>query len=143
MIRQFTRFVGVGALATLIHVTVALVLEGVAGLAPQAANFGGFLSAILFSYAGHLHFSFGIAPRHAVHGPRFAVTALTSYVASSAIVFVAYDVAGLPFAAAMVIVGAAVPLVTFQVMRLWTFAEEKGSSHHAPRDKTEADDAAP
>ena len=123
MIRQFTRFVGVGALATLIHVAIAIFLERLAGLSPQTANFGGFLSAVSFSYAGHLLFSFGVAPRHAVHGPRFALTALGSLVASSSMVLVVHDMLGLPFAVAMIAVGAVVPVLTFWIMRLWTFTE--------------------
>ena len=123
MIRQFSRFVSVGVMATLIHVAVAIFLERLSGLSPQTANFGGFLSALSFSYAGHLLFSFGVAPRHAVHGPRFALTALGSLIASSSMVFVIHDMLALPFAVAMISVGAIVPMLTFWIMRLWTFAE--------------------
>lgn len=125
MIRQFTRFVSVGVVATLIHVTVALLLNLVTELPAQAANFGGFLSAVLFSYAGHMHFSFSVTPRHAVHGPRFAVTALAAYLASSSIVFGLHETMGYPFVTAMAVVGAAVPMVTFWIMRLWTFTENE------------------
>ncbi|MCG6882374.1 MAG: GtrA family protein [Silicimonas sp.] len=125
MIRQLGRFASVGALATLIHVTVALILDGIAGLAPQAANLGGFLAAVSFSYVGHLHFTFGVAPRHAQHGPRFLAVALAAYAASAAMTYAINTALGLPFAVAMLVVAGVVPATTFLALRLWTFAERR------------------
>ena len=122
MIRQLGRFASVGALATLIHVTVALGLEGFAGFAPQAANLGGFLSAVLFSYAGHLQFTFGIAPRHSFHGPRFLAVALAAYLTSAGMTQLIHGTLGLPFAVAMGVVAGVVPMTTFLMLKLWAFA---------------------
>ena len=123
MIRQFGRFASVGLLATLVHVTLALTAQTAIGIAPQGANLAGFCAAIAVSYFGHLHFSFHVTPRHVIHGPRFAVTALAGLALSSSITFAVVDGLGLPFSFAMLVVGATVPALNFFVLKLWTFTE--------------------
>lgn len=52
VVGQLIRFGGVGGMATLVHVIVAMLMRGTFGLSPLQANFAGFASALLVSYVG-------------------------------------------------------------------------------------------
>ncbi|WP_317054830.1 GtrA family protein [Roseovarius rhodophyticola] len=121
MIKQLSRFAGIGALATLLHVTVALIVAEGFGADPQLSNLTGFLTAVGFSYFGHGHFTFSTELKHRVHGTRFLSVSVLGLCVSSGLTYAITDIAGLPFLAAMGVVAVAVPLSTFVLCKLWVF----------------------
>ncbi|MEL7257610.1 MAG: GtrA family protein [Pseudomonadota bacterium] len=123
MIQQLSRFAGVGALATLLHVTVALIVAEGLGAAPQLANLTGFLAAVSFSYLGHGYFTFSTKLKHRIHGPRFLSVSVLGLCVSSGSTYVIADMAGLPFWMAMGVVAIAVPFSTFILCKLWVFSD--------------------
>ncbi len=120
---EFGRFLGVGLLATLMHVTVAFTVHAHLGTTPQIANFVGFLSSVLLSYFGHANFTFGVTINHKIHLPRFVLLALIGLSVSSLITQVVVAQLGLPFAYAMGMVALIVPMATFVGAKFWAFAE--------------------
>jgi putative flippase GtrA len=58
MLATLIRFGGVGGLATLVHVLVALTAEHSLSLSAQQANLVGFLVSGWVSYVGYAHVSF-------------------------------------------------------------------------------------
>ena len=132
MLRQLSRFAGVGVAATLVHITMAILAEAVIGLPAQAANLVGFATAVGVSYFGHLHFTFGVVPDHATHGARFVVVAISGLLTSSAITWAVHEQIGVPFAPTMVIVATSVPAVSFLLMRFWVFTERDGDTPSRP-----------
>ncbi len=123
MIRQLTRFAGVGAAATLVHVIVALFFSAVLEFPPQAANGAGFLAAVTFSYLGHGQFTFAAQLEHRFHAPRFLAASGLGLVLSSTITHVMTAWLDAPFAWAMGIVAVAVPVATFVLFKIWVFAD--------------------
>lgn len=122
MIGQISRFAGVGAVATFLHVVVALVLAEAFGFAPQAANGMGFAAAVTLSYLGHGHFTFGAELEHRFHAPRFLATSGLGLILSSGLTQVIAVWLGAPFALAMAAVAVVVPLATFLLCKFWVFA---------------------
>ncbi|MBC7154792.1 MAG: GtrA family protein [Rhodobacteraceae bacterium] len=128
--QQLLRFGGVGVLATVVHVLVALTASG-AGVAPLAANFSGFGTALCFSYLGHARFTFGTVPRFGAEAGRFAVTALMGLCASSLTVWAVDMRLGLGMGAAMAAVALIVPAATYIGLRFWVFT---GDAARGPTD---------
>lgn len=122
MIAQLSRFAGVGAAATLLHVAVALCAASLLGLGPQAANGAGFLAAVTLSYLGHGRLTFRVDLDHRLHAPRFIATALAGLVVSAGLTQAIAVWLGAPFALAMGVVAVAVPLATYLLCRIWVFA---------------------
>lgn len=118
---QFTRFAIVGGGATLVHLGVALTLNGALGLSPLRANFGAFLAAVAFSYGGNFVWTFGATSAHGTALPKFLGLSVGLFALNQAIVYVATDLWGWPFWAALVPVVAIVPLGGFLASRFWAF----------------------
>lgn len=132
---QLVKFAGVGALATLLHVTVALLLSALVGLPAQAANLCGFISAVALSYFGQGRFTFEQDLKHSFHGPRFLATALTGLVVSSTVTEVVVVWYGAPFVVAMALVAVAVPVTTYLLCKFWVFrplAREAAQPENGP-----------
>ncbi len=124
---QIARFVGVGLLATLMHVLVAICAAAWLGFPPLGANFTGFAAAVILSYLGQGRFTFGARLQHRFHAPRFLTIAVLGLALSTLITEVAVMRAGLTFTYAMGLVGVAVPLTTFTLCRFWLFKPSYGT----------------
>lgn len=120
MIARAVRFIGVGGLATLVHIAIALAAEAGFGMNELAANLAGWIAAVSVSYFGHLHVTFGAAWAPARQVPRFVIISLAGLAASSAIVALVTGLGG-SFAVAMVLVAVGVPVVTFFMLSFWVF----------------------
>jgi putative flippase GtrA len=121
MLRQLIRFAGVGGLATVLHVAVALLVQHALPVSAQAANFAGFCAAVTLSYFGHARFTFQVGAQSGGQFLRFVATSLLGLATSSSTVWLITTKLGFSFWVAMVVVAAAVPLMTYIAMRYWVF----------------------
>ena len=119
---QLARFLGIGGLATLVHVVTAIAARGILGLPPLGANLTGFLVALLVSYVGHSRVTFGIVSDHAFHFPRFLAVSLASLALSSAITATG-TVLSFPFSGTMALVAFCVPPFTYVCLRFWALID--------------------
>ncbi|MEO1676887.1 MAG: GtrA family protein [Pseudomonadota bacterium] len=127
---QLLRFLGVGVVATLVHVSVALLATG-AGVPLHRANLTGFATAFLVSYAGHFRVTFGLAGTGALHGvhlPRFLAVSAVSLGLSTGLVEGLGVRAGAPAVVVMAAIAVVVPGVTFALSRLWAFRLGTGTA---------------
>jgi len=122
MTLQFLKFALIGGLATATHVLVALGAFYAAGLGAFSANLAGFACAWLVSYAGNRAWTFAATQSHSVTAPKFLAVSLAGLVLNQAIIYVACDVAALPFWFGLAIVVAAVPVLQYLAARHWVFA---------------------
>ena len=125
MFMQLVRFAGVGGLATLVHVCVALFANSVFGLEGLAANFAGFIAAVLLSYFGHAKITFQAQADHTQHMPRFLFVSLVGLMTSSSVVWLITERMGQGFGLSMVLVAIAVPMASFVAMKFWVFAHHR------------------
>lgn len=124
---QLARFGVIGIISTVIHLGTALALRELTSLAPLAANLGGFVCAVMFSYFGHAKLTFRQGAWQGEQFTRFAITALSALSVSSLITWWMTDRMGASFALAMLLVGAVVPVVNFIVLKLWVFENRPSS----------------
>lgn len=137
MFAQLLRFGGIGGLATLVHVGVAMIMRGSVGMTPLQSNLAGFCSALLFSYLGHARCTFGVGLNSGAQILRFAFIALLGLAISSGTVWFAEGLR-LDFGIAMAVVAVLVPVLTYLALRLWVFGTVK-QEDDADGQKVEAD----
>ena len=121
VVGQLIRFGGVGGMATLVHVIVAMFMRGTFELSPLQANFAGFASALLLSYVGHARCTFGVGLNQRFQFLRFLFVGLIALATSSGTVWLLDIGLGLDFGIAMAAVAVLVPAVTYLAMRFWVF----------------------
>lgn len=126
--RQLGSFAVVGLAATAVHVGVALVGHEYVGLAPLAANLAGYACAVAVSYFGNAWLTFGRPAADAGQFVRFVIISLLALVLNQLIVAYCTRVLEWPFAGALALVVAVVPLFTFAVSKLWAFSNSTRSS---------------
>jgi putative flippase GtrA len=121
IVGKLARFGGVGVLATIVHILVALAARNAFGLAPLLANFVGFGVAFLVSYIGHERFTFGASETALPQFLRFLFVAVFGLAVSTSTVWLIDIKLGLGFTFAMISVGVLVPAATFVALRFWAF----------------------
>lgn len=119
---QVGRFAGVGALATLAHVSVAFLARELMSVGPFMANIWGFACATLISYLGHFYWTFGAAAGHASSLFRFILLSILSLVCTTLIVQVTNGLLHWPFWISLAIILVTVPPANFLAGRFWVFS---------------------
>lgn len=117
---QSLRFAGVGVVATLTHVLVALAASSVLELAPLAANLAGYSVAVMVSFWGHLRVTFKVHDPHVQHLLKFILLATMSLAISSLVTSICTST-GHGIGVAMAAVAVIVPGASFLAARLWVF----------------------
>jgi putative flippase GtrA len=132
LVRQFGRFIVIGAAATATHVGVAMALveSGVARFA--LANIAAFAVALAVSYAGNHGWTFAAVGAHARRLPRFAAVAVLGLALNQLIVFLTVGVAGWDYRVALAVVVLVVPGLSFAVNRRWVFGERTVTAEAGP-----------
>lgn len=135
LLKRLGRFAGVGAVATLAHVSVAIVAAGVVA-DPRLANVAGFAAAFLVSYLGHFHLTFRLGAvaeaRHEVHVVRFLVVSLLGLGLSTGLVDWLTIGRGLSFTLTMGVVAIVVAAANFAMSSIWAFRTSQGRGVSAP-----------
>jgi putative flippase GtrA len=119
---QVARFVFVGGLAALTHLTVVVALVSAGIAAPLVANVAGFLVAFWVSYFGQRNWTFRAKNvRHRRGVPLHFAVATGSFLLNEGLFWLLLRFTPLPYPVALVIVLAAVAVVTFVLLRRWVF----------------------
>ncbi len=118
---QAVKFAAVGASATLVHVSTAIVLNNLLDVPPLRANIGAFIVAFAVSYSGNWIWTFAAASLHRLAFPRFLALALTGFALNQAIVFIVVEVFKEPLWLAMVPVTLIIPPFSFWLSRTKVF----------------------
>ena len=118
---QFSRFAAVGAVATALHVAVALFFNGMLMLHPLLANGFGFLTAFLWSLVANWTWTFERSGKLARVAPRFLLISLVCFLVSEVTVLLLTSALQWPMWAALIPVVALVPPVNFWISKSHAF----------------------
>ncbi len=83
----FIKFLGVGAIATLIQYLILVLLVELIGLTPYIASSFGYIVSSFFNYVANYYFSFGSKAGHTSAICKFLIVALSGLLINSIIVF--------------------------------------------------------
>jgi putative flippase GtrA len=122
---QVLRFGFVGGFVTLLHVAVALSLNGFAGLSPLWANFAAFLVACGVSYVLNWFWTFDAVSRHGAALPKFLTISVSGFLLNQAIVFAIVTLGGKPLWVAMIPVTIVIPVFSFVMSKTWVFLADR------------------
>jgi putative flippase GtrA len=125
---RLARFSAVGALATAVHIGVAMVAVAATGANPTVGTMIGFVAAFLVSYVGHFRFSFAVPGRYRDYLLKFAVSSLASFFLSTGAVWVATAILGIDYKPALMALAVVVPVCNYLVNRFWVFLQPGGGS---------------
>ncbi len=123
MIGALLRFGVSGALATLCHVTVFVLLVEWFGTRPVLAAGPAFLLAMLVSYGMNYHWTFTVSGPHRLLLPRFTAVALLGLGLNLGITYLVVDILHGWYGYALLLVIMIVPLVAFSLSKFWVFRE--------------------
>jgi putative flippase GtrA len=122
---RLVRFIGVGAVATLVQYGILVFLVEIAGLKPFLGSSIGFAISAVLNYWLNYHFTFRSQNPHAGAATRFALVALAGLVLNALAMILLGRVPGLPYVAAQIIATVVVLAWNFLGNSLWTFAHRR------------------
>ena len=125
---RLARFSTVGAVATVVHIGVAMAAVAAAGASPTVGAVIGFAAAFTVSYFGHFRFSFAVAGRYRDYVLKFAVSSLASFLLSTVAVWVATAILRIDYKPALVALAVIVPVCNYLMNRFWVFLQPEGTS---------------
>lgn len=116
-------FVVIGALTTIVHIIVGLIVHHVLHVDAFNANLAAFCVGFFVSYFGHRTYTFRSEARISYSMPRFFCISLMSLFLNQAIVFVMVNTLHYPYWMALGVMVAVVPAFTYVLGRLWAFSD--------------------
>ena len=116
----------VGIVATLVHVGVATAVMELTDILPTNAWVIGFVAAFSISYVGHVKFSFAVSGHYRDYLPKSLLTALTSFLLSTAAVWSSTEILGFGSRPTLIAVGILVPVYNYFFGRFWVFKPKQG-----------------
>lgn len=119
--RQFSAFVGVGAVAALVHYGLLIGLVEAGGLAPVPATLAGYGAGGLVSYALNRRLTYASERPHAEATWRFAAVAAVGFVLTGLFMQLFTGRLGTPYLPAQVVTTGLVLFWSFLANRIWTF----------------------
>jgi putative flippase GtrA len=124
--RRLARFSTVGAVATVVHIGVAMMAVATTGVNPTIGAVLGFAAAFIVSYVGHFRFSFAVQGRYRDYLLKFAVSSLASFLLSTVSVWLATAMLGIDYKPALAALAVIVPACNYLMNRFWVFLQPEG-----------------
>lgn len=121
LLLQIATFGAAGVVATLVHVVIGVSLNRLVGLTPFTANLIAFPAATCVTLLSNSRLTFRGHGGGAASFAKGLATVLFGLALNQLIVVVVVNQLGFPYEAALVVIIAAVPAVTFLLFKFWAF----------------------
>lgn len=121
-------FTLVGAIGTLAHYVLLVILVEMVGIDAVIASMAGALLGAIINYVLNYQFTFVSRTSHRIALPRFLAVALVGFLINTSLMWVAVDFANLHYILGQVITTSVVLLCNFIGNRYWTFEEEQNDA---------------
>ena len=123
-IGQFLMFAGVGAIGTIGHYTVLIVLVQFWAVDPVFASSFGFVVGAVINYIMNYHFTFQSDKQHTEALTKFFIVATIGAGINGAIMYFGVEFTNINYLIVQVFATGIVLLWNFAVNKLWTFAHK-------------------
>ena len=124
-IGQFLMFAGVGAIGTVGHYTVLIVLVQFWAMDPVFATSFGFVTGAIINYVLNYHFTFRSDKRHAEALTKFLIVAVIGAGINGYIMYIGVENTRINYLLIQIFATAVVLVWNFLVNKLWTFAHHE------------------
>lgn len=119
-LRKFSRFIYVGATATLLQYAILLILVEALGFSPVLASAIGFAISAIANYLLNRHFTFRSTLSHRITAVRFVVAVLCGLAVTFLLMLLLTD-SGMNYVASQILTTTIVLLLNFIAGSHWTF----------------------
>lgn len=123
MSRQFSRFAACGAVGTLAHYLLLVLLVQGWGSPPVAASSAGFVLGAVINYTLNYRYTFRSSKPHRVTMWKFFVAALIGALINAALMSILIHHVNLHYLVSQIIATGIVLVWNFMANRIWTFRE--------------------
>lgn len=117
-----TKYIVVGVLSTLTHLTLLYILVEFFQLSPLPASSIAFIWVVLQSYWLNRTWTFRSDRNHLSSLSRYIVVSLVGFFSNLAIMYFMLSVGGLWYMAAQTVTILVIPLINYLLHRYWTFS---------------------
>ncbi|MCI0600688.1 MAG: GtrA family protein [Beijerinckiaceae bacterium] len=121
LVRQFSSFAAVGAIATCVHYAVLIGLVEIARLSAVPAALAGFGTGGIVSYLLNRRHVFPSRAPHDETAARFAIVAAVGFGLTYVFMSLLADIARVPYLLAQIVTTGIVMLSNFAAHKMWTF----------------------
>lgn len=125
LLNQFSRFLAVGGLATLIHYGVLVALVQLFGIDPVMSSAVGFIVSALANYGLNYRFTFRASGHHRHAMARFAAVAGSGLTLNTALMWLLSELMSLHYIISQILATGLVLIWNFMLHRHWTFASPR------------------
>jgi putative flippase GtrA len=118
---MFTKFLGVGAIATLIqYLILVLLVEGLS-IRPYIASTFGYVVSAIFNYVANYYFSFGSKANHISAVSKFLIVVFLGLQVNAAIVFFSTEKMHLHYILSQIFATGIVTIVNYFLLKYWAY----------------------
>jgi putative flippase GtrA len=121
MLRQLIRFLGVGAVATLLQYAILIGLVELAAFDPVLASATGFVISAVFNYLANYHLTFSSNQPHATAATRFVLVASIGLLLNTSSMYLLVDLLAAQYIVAQVLSTGVALIWNFHANRRWTY----------------------
>ena len=121
LVKQFTRFSGVGFVTAIGHYGLLIALVKGAGVNPVTASAAGALLGAVINYSLNYHFTFGSNKRHRDAILKFGVVATIGLLLNTFFMWAGIAILGMHFMLSQILATGLVIIWSFIGNRYWTF----------------------
>jgi putative flippase GtrA len=125
---RFSRFAGVGAIATGVHYATLLLLVELGMAVPVVATSIGYACGAAFGYLANHRWTFGGTAAHGRAMVRYVAMLAFGFALNAAVVWLLHDIAGLWYVAAQVAATGLGLFTNYAIASHWVYAETPGGS---------------
>jgi putative flippase GtrA len=122
---QFLLYAGVGAIGTLGHYTILIILVQLWAMDPVVASCLGFVVGAIINYLLNYHFTFQSNKRHSEALTKFLIVAVVGVGLNGLIMYAGVDYTDFNYLIVQIFATAVVLLWNFTVNKLWTFTHHQ------------------
>jgi putative flippase GtrA len=125
VINQFLCFAGIGAVGTVAHYSILIILVQIAQVNPLPASMVGFVTGALINYSLNYHITFQSEKYHLEAVSKFFIVALVGLILNSFIMILAIRIFALYYLLAQMFATGVVLVWNFAGSCVWTFGEAR------------------
>lgn len=125
----FIKFLGIGAIATIIQYIIFIVLVEFSSLTIVLASALGYGISSIFNYLMNYHYTFSSDAKHKVAALKFTLVALVGLSLNSLLMYLLVELFNMYYIISQIIVTGIILVVNFFAHKLWTFQTKIGNNH--------------
>jgi putative flippase GtrA len=125
----FIKFLGIGAIATIIQYIIFIALVEFTSLAVVLSSALGYGISSIFNYLMNYHYTFSSEAKHKVASLKFTLVALIGLSLNSILMYLLLELFEVHYIVSQIIVTGVILVINFFAHKLWTFQTKIGNKH--------------